>query len=226
MLAASHRRASVRLARPARRAPISAARNVAYDVPRGRHNVLQRQKVREPPRLVVVQQAAIGVAAGVVRGARRPDLRPRQQLGPRPQMHGDEPPAGRFDDAVAAAARARRGPRSSRRSSWSSQHRMDASRLDAVARLVRRTVASLMFRHSTSIAHSTTTPTASTAGTSHGIAEHVLQRRVGVPERRPAHHHRQRRQAQERAVRNHVVAAQHQLQRRRRPAPRTARGRR
>ena len=40
------------------------------DVPRRRHDVFQREEVRKPPRLVVVQQAAIGLTARVVRGAR------------------------------------------------------------------------------------------------------------------------------------------------------------
>ena len=45
-----------------------------------------------------------------------------------------------------------------------------------------------------------------------GLAEYLLQRHIGVPDRPPANHHDERRQTQERPVEDLIVAAQHQLQ--------------
>ena len=101
MLAASQTIASIRLISAMASSAVRAARNVRKLVPYVVTMYLQRQKVRHPPRLVVIQQTAIGLAALMVPRPQRQQFRHRNQLRPRPQMHGPEIAAGRFDHAIA-----------------------------------------------------------------------------------------------------------------------------
>ncbi len=70
----------------------------------GCDDVLDRQEVWAASRLVVVKQATVSIAAGVVCGADGQDFGPGEQLGPRAQMNGDELAGARFDDAIGVTA--------------------------------------------------------------------------------------------------------------------------
>ena len=67
---------------------------------RRRDDVFEGQVVRHPPGLVVVEQAAVGRAGGVIAWVERHQFRQRQQLGPGPQADRREPAADRFNDAI------------------------------------------------------------------------------------------------------------------------------
>lgn len=71
---------------------------------RGRDDIFDGQKVWAATRLIVVEQATVGLAAGVVGGADWHDFGPSEQLGPRAQMNRDELAGAGFDDAVVALA--------------------------------------------------------------------------------------------------------------------------